>query len=87
MATTVLKSSYDTAVTWVSTDSTNVLNHVASTLNPHNVTRHKVGLSNVPNTSFTSAVSANTANLDLKLDKITGKGLSTEIVTQRKKLN
>jgi hypothetical protein len=44
----------------------NVLNHVASTLNPHNVTKTQVGLSNVPNTDFTSAVAANTANLDLK---------------------
>jgi hypothetical protein len=35
---------------WVSTNGTNVLNHVASTLNPHNVTKTQVGLSNVPNT-------------------------------------
>jgi hypothetical protein len=48
----------------------NALNHVASTLNPHNVTKTQVGLSNVPNTDFTTAVAANTANLDLKVDKI-----------------
>jgi hypothetical protein len=63
----------------------NVLNHVASTLNPHNVTKTQVGLSNVPNTDFTSAVAANTANLDLKVDKITGKGLSTEDYTTAEK--
>jgi hypothetical protein len=83
--TTVLKTSYDAAVAWVSTNGTNVLNHVSSTLNPHNVTKTQVGLSNVPNTDFTSAVAANTANLDLKVDKITGKGLSTEDYTTAEK--
>jgi hypothetical protein len=39
-------------------NGTNVLNHVSSTLNPHNVTKTQVGLSNVPNTDFTSAVAA-----------------------------
>jgi hypothetical protein len=52
--------------------------------NPHNVTKTQVGLSNVL-TDFTSAVAANTANLDLKVDKITGKGLSTEDYTTAEK--
>jgi hypothetical protein len=63
--TTVLKTSYDTAAAWVSANGTNVLNHVASTLNPHNVTKAQVGLSNVPNTDFTSAVAANTAKVGI----------------------
>jgi hypothetical protein len=41
-----------------------VLNHVASTLNPHNVTKTQVGLSNVP-TDFTSAVAANTSKVGI----------------------
>jgi hypothetical protein len=45
--------------------ATHVLNHVASTLNPHNVTKTQVGLSNVPNTDFTSAVAANTAKVGI----------------------
>jgi hypothetical protein len=36
-----------------------------------------------PNTDFTSAVAANTANLEV--DKITGKGLSTEDYTTAEK--
>lgn len=35
--------------------------HRADTDNPHQVTKAQVGLSNVPNTDFTSAVAANTA--------------------------
>jgi hypothetical protein len=38
-------------------------------------------------TPILQPVAANTANLDLKVDKITGKGLSTEDYTQRKRLN
>jgi hypothetical protein len=49
---------------WVSTMAL-ILNHVASTLNPHNVTKTQVGLSNVPNTDFTSAVAANTAKVGI----------------------
>jgi hypothetical protein len=37
-------------------------------------------------TPITSAVAANTANLDLKVDKITGRGLSTEDYTTAERL-
>jgi hypothetical protein len=64
----------------------NVLNHVASTLNPHNVTKNTSRIIK-SNTDFTTAVAA-ILHLDLKVDKITGKGLSTEdYTTQRKRLN
>jgi hypothetical protein len=43
--TTALKTSYDTAAAYF-LNGTNVLNH-ASTLNPHNVTKTQVGLSNL----------------------------------------
>jgi hypothetical protein len=37
--------------------------HVSATDNPHSVSKSQVGLSNVPNTDFTSAVDANTAKV------------------------
>jgi len=37
--------------------------HVSAIDNPHSVTKAQVGLSNVPNTDFTSAVDANTAKV------------------------
>jgi hypothetical protein len=49
--TTALKTAYDIALAWISTNGANVLNHIASTSNPHNVTNAQVGLSNVDNTS------------------------------------
>jgi hypothetical protein len=54
--TTALKSSYDSASNWVSTNGSNVISHLASGNNPHSVTKAQVGLSVVPNTDFTSAV-------------------------------
>lgn len=49
--TTVLKTAYDSTVTWISTNGTNLLNHLTNTSNPHSVTKTQVGLSNVDNTS------------------------------------
>ena len=49
--TTSLKNAYDSVVTWVSTNWTDVLNHIASTSNPHNVTPTQIWLGNVDNTS------------------------------------
>lgn len=49
-----LKTAYDAVVTWISTNGTNVLNHLASTSNPHSVTKTQVGLSNVDNTADTA---------------------------------
>lgn len=49
--TTTLKTAYDDAVSWISTNGTNVLNHLSNTSNPHSVTKSQVGLSNVDNTS------------------------------------
>jgi len=41
--TSALKTAYDSAVTWISTNGTNILNHVSSTSNPHSVTAVQVG--------------------------------------------
>ncbi len=49
--TTLLKSAYDSAVTWISTNGTNLVNHLSNTSNPHTVTKSQVGLGNADNTS------------------------------------
>ena len=41
--TTALKSSYDSAVSWISTNGTNILNHLSNTSNPHSTTAAQVG--------------------------------------------
>ncbi len=66
--TTALKTAYDNTVTWISTNGTNILNHIYSTSNPHNVTKTQVGLSNVDNTSdLNKPISTATqTTLDLK---------------------
>jgi hypothetical protein len=49
--TSILKTAYDNVVNWITTNGANVLGHLASTANPHNVTKSQVGLSEVDNTS------------------------------------
>lgn len=49
--TDILKAAYDAAVLWITTNGTNLLNHLTDTNNPHNVTATQVGLGNVDNTS------------------------------------
>jgi hypothetical protein len=49
--TTILKSNYDSAFTWISTNGANILSHLSNTSNPHSVTKSQIGLGNVDNTS------------------------------------
>ncbi len=72
--TTALKNAYDGAVSWITTNGTNILNHIASTSNPHSVTKSQVGLSNVPNTDTTT-----TANITDSTNKrfVTDANLTT----------
>jgi len=72
--TTDLKNAYDNAVNWITTNGTNILNHIASTSNPHSVTKAQVGLSNVPNTDTTT-----TANITDSTNKrfVTDTNLTT----------
>jgi hypothetical protein len=67
------------------TDSLN--NHIKDTNNPHNVTKSQIGLSNVDNTSDTNkpVSTLQQAALDKKVDKVTGKQLSTEDYTSIEK--
>jgi hypothetical protein len=71
--TTVLKTAYDSAVTWITTNGTNILNHLSNTSNPHSVTKSQVGLGNCDNTSDASkpVSSAQQTALDLKQNTIT----------------
>lgn len=64
-----------------------LLAHTADSNNPHNVTASQLGLGNVDNTSdINKPVStAQQAALDLKVDKVTGKALSTEDYTTTEK--
>ncbi len=41
--TSTLKTAYDGAVSWITTNGTNILNHLASTSNPHSTTASQVG--------------------------------------------
>ncbi len=52
--------------------------HISSTTNPHGVTKTQVGLGDVDNTSDVNkpVSTAQQAALDLKVDKVAGKGLS-----------
>jgi len=52
--TDALKTAYDNAVAWISTNGTNLINHLSNSENPHGVTKAQIGLSNVPNTDFTN---------------------------------
>jgi hypothetical protein len=75
--TTTLKTNYDNAYNWVVTNGANVLSHITSTSNPHNVTKSQVGLGNVDNTSdvnkLISTIQQNALNL--KVDKVANKSL------------
>lgn len=52
--TTSLKTAYDSAVIWISTNGANLINHLSNTSNPHSVTKTQVGLGNVINTDTTT---------------------------------
>ena len=63
--------------------------HLINYTNPHQVTKSQVGLSNVENTSDANkpVSTAQQTALDLKVDKITGKGLSTNDLTDALLMN
>jgi len=69
--TNVLKSAYDSAVTWISTNGSNLINHLSNTSNPHNTTASQLGLGNVDNTSDANKPisTATQTALDLKSNK------------------
>ena len=70
---TALKNAYDGAVSWITTNGTNLINHLSNNSNPHNVTKSQVGLSNVDNTSDVDKPisTATQVALNDKLDKST----------------
>ena len=46
-----LQIAYNGVVSWITTNGTNLVNHLSNTSNPHSVTKTHIGLSNVDNTS------------------------------------
>lgn len=81
-AQTDLQAALDAKATVVSLSA-----HTSDTNNPHSVTKAQVGLSNADNTSDANkpVSTAQQAALDLKVDKVVGKGLSTEDYTTAEK--
>ena len=83
--TTALKTSYDSAVTWITTNGAGLIAHLTRTDNPHSVTKTQVGLSNVDNTSDAGkpVSTAQQTALDLKqatlTNPITGTGTTNKI--------
>lgn len=63
--------------------------HISNKSNPHGVTKSQVGLGNVDNTSDANkpVSTAQQAELDKKVDKVSGKGLSTNDFTNTYKSN
>lgn len=47
----ILKTAYDSTVTWITTNGTNLLSHLSNTSNPHSVTKSQVGLGSSDDTS------------------------------------
>lgn len=68
-------------------NATAIATHTGNTNNPHSVTKSQVGLGNVDNTSdLNKPVStAQQTALDKKVDKVSGKGLSTNDYTTNEK--
>ena len=62
--TTLLKTNYDNAVSWISLNGSNLINHLSNVNNPHNVTKSQVGLSNVVNLDTST-----TANINDSINK------------------
>lgn len=54
--TTSLKTAYDSVVSWISTHGSNILSHLSSTSNPHNVTASQVGLGTLTYNNSTGRV-------------------------------
>ena len=69
------------------TEKTNWNNHITNTNNPHSVTKTQIGLGNVDNTSDMNKPISTAAQIALnnKVDKETGKGLSTNDFTTNEK--
>lgn len=67
--------------------SDQLYDHIGNTSNPHQVTKNHLGLGSVNNTSDLNKPISNAtqAALDTKVDKVTGKGLSTNDYTTTEK--
>ena len=79
--TTALKNAYNSAVSWITTNGANLINHLTNTSNPHNVTKSQVGLSSVDNTSDADKPISNATQgaLNNKADLVGGKVPSSQL--------
>jgi len=77
--TTALKSAYDSAASWISTNGATVVAHLSRTDNPHSVTKAQVGLGNADNTSDVNkpVSSATQTALNAKYDASNPSGYET----------
>ena len=75
--TDILKTSYDSTVSWITTNGANLINHLTNTNNPHSVTKTQVGLGNVDNTSDVDKPlsTASITALSSKVDVVAGERL------------
>lgn len=73
--TTALKNAYNIAVSWITTNGTNLINHLTNYSNPHSVTKSQVGLGSVDNTSDADKPISNATQgaLNNKADLVAGK--------------
>ena len=73
--TTALKNAYNSAVSWITTNGTNLINHITNYSNPHSVTKSQVGLGSVDNTSDADKPISNATQgaLNNKADLVGGK--------------
>jgi hypothetical protein len=72
--TNVLKTAYDSAVAWISTNGANILSHIASTSNPHNTTATQTDALKRDGSNANSDVDLGDFSLDAKSVKINGTG-------------
>lgn len=79
--TTALKNAYNSAVSWITTNGTNLINHLTNYSNPHNVTKSQVGLGSVDNTSDADKPISNATQeaLNNKADLVGGKVPSAQL--------
>lgn len=70
--TTALKNAYDSAVSWISTNGTNLINHLSNTSNPHSVTATQVDALKRDGSNANSDIDINTYMMNAKAFHVKG---------------
>lgn len=81
--TTVLKTAYNSSVTWISTNGTNLINHLSNTSNPHETTHDNLsgtlnggGDYHLSQTDYTNKITNRRFASDANVATITPTGLA-----------